>query len=233
MNELTPALANGVVAGSRLPKAEMAYRALRDDIVRLALTPGAAIDKSALCRKLAISRFPVSDALTRLAREGLVVVEPQRGSYVAPIALDEVLGSLFVRRALEVEASHAAARAGPAFAAALRGMVEAQAALAETDDADGVHQSDVEFHGAIVDSLGIARASAAFAVACAHIERARRATLPQHGRLHEIVAEHRAIVSGIERADPAAASEAMRTHLDRLEAAIRTFAAEQPELFRS
>src|ERR1051325_1586369 len=56
---------------------------LRDAIVRLELPPGTAIDKVALCARLGVSRFPVSEALGRLAAEGLVEVLPQRGTRVA------------------------------------------------------------------------------------------------------------------------------------------------------
>src|SRR5881392_2226217 len=59
---------------------------VRDAIVRLELPPGIAIDKAALCARLGVSRFPVSEALGRLAAEGFVEVLPQRGTRVARIS---------------------------------------------------------------------------------------------------------------------------------------------------
>jgi DNA-binding GntR family transcriptional regulator len=59
--------------------------AIRDAIVRLEMRPGATIDKNALCERLIVSRFPVSEALGRLAEEGFVVVLPQRGTMVSRI----------------------------------------------------------------------------------------------------------------------------------------------------
>ena len=38
---------------------------VRDAIVRLELPPGTAIDKAALCARLGVSRFPVSEAPLR------------------------------------------------------------------------------------------------------------------------------------------------------------------------
>jgi DNA-binding GntR family transcriptional regulator len=53
---------------------------LRQSIVTLQLKPGEVIDKTALCDRLGVSRFPVSEALARLQAEGLVDILPQRGT---------------------------------------------------------------------------------------------------------------------------------------------------------
>ena len=60
---------------------------IRDAIVRLDFAPGAFIDKKALCEQLGTSRFPVSEALGRLADEGFVEVLPQHGTRVTRIDL--------------------------------------------------------------------------------------------------------------------------------------------------
>src|SRR2546423_9725999 len=86
---------------------------IRDAIVRLDLPPGTAIDKAALCARLGVSRFPISEALGRLAAEGFVEVLPQRGTRVARIDLADCRQAMFIRRALETEAVPAIApRAG-------------------------------------------------------------------------------------------------------------------------
>ena len=56
---------------------------LRQAIVTLQLKPGEVIDKNALCDRLGVSRFPVSEALARLQAEGLVDILPQRGTTVS------------------------------------------------------------------------------------------------------------------------------------------------------
>src|SRR3954466_13546340 len=84
---------------------------IRDAIVRLELPPGAIIEKAALCARLGVSRFPVSEALGRLAAEGFVEVLPQRGTRVARIDLADCRQAMFIRRALETEAARAAAAA--------------------------------------------------------------------------------------------------------------------------
>src|SRR5665647_2958163 len=59
--------------------------AVRDAIVRLDLAPGVFIDKAALCERLGVSRFPVSEALGRLADEGFIEILPQHGTRVTRI----------------------------------------------------------------------------------------------------------------------------------------------------
>src|SRR3954451_17309728 len=76
----------------------------REAIATLELRPGAALDKTAICERLGLSRFPVSEALTRLQAEGLVEIQPQRGSIVSLIRLVDARENMFVRRAFEVEA---------------------------------------------------------------------------------------------------------------------------------
>src|SRR5580700_10009684 len=85
-------------------KAERVYGSLRRRIRELALPPGAPLRKDEIAAELGVSRAPVSEAIARLAEEGLVEVFPQHGSFVAPIRAADVRDSLFIRTALETEA---------------------------------------------------------------------------------------------------------------------------------
>src|SRR6201996_3143580 len=85
-------------------KAERLSEPLRRRIRELALPPGAALRKEELALELGVSRAPVSEAIARLAEEGLVEVFPQHGSFVAPIRAADVREAIFIRTALETEA---------------------------------------------------------------------------------------------------------------------------------
>jgi DNA-binding GntR family transcriptional regulator len=87
----------------RLSKADQVYLALKSAIISGELLPAASIDKNELCARFGVSRLPVTTAVNRLAYEGLILIEPQRGSYVAKIQLDDVIQWMAARRALEVE----------------------------------------------------------------------------------------------------------------------------------
>ena len=60
-------------------KSVLVYEELRSAIISLKLEPGAQIDKAEICDRLEVSRQPLSEALSRLAEERLVTVEPQKG----------------------------------------------------------------------------------------------------------------------------------------------------------
>jgi DNA-binding GntR family transcriptional regulator len=81
--------------------------ALRQAIVLMELKPGEPIDKNAICDRMSVSRFPVSEALARLQAEGLVDILPQRGSTVSLIRIADVLEYMLIRKALESEAVRA------------------------------------------------------------------------------------------------------------------------------
>src|SRR5579875_1950305 len=93
----------GEMSERSLSKAGQVYDAVKEAILSGELEPGQAIDKQSLCDRLGVSRFPISAALSRLAFEKLVRVEPQHGSFVAAISAGGVREHLFVRRALEGE----------------------------------------------------------------------------------------------------------------------------------
>ena len=112
--ETLPARRRPARAATRLPKADQVHLALKQAIIRGELPPGAAIDKSALCLRFGVSRLPVTTAIHRLAYEGLVLIEPQKGSYVSRIRLDDVLQWMMARRAIEAEVAAEAARRLPA-----------------------------------------------------------------------------------------------------------------------
>ncbi|GAA5146040.1 GntR family transcriptional regulator [Microbacterium pseudoresistens] len=63
---------------------------LRDEIFSGALTPGARIDQDALAESIGVSRLPVREALITLEMEGMVTNVPRRGSFVAPLAPDDI-----------------------------------------------------------------------------------------------------------------------------------------------
>ena len=118
-------------------KADAVYGDLKEAILSGALQPGSLIDKSGLCERLGVSRFPVSAAVSRLAYDRLVDVAPQHGSFVARISLEDARERLFIRGALEGEiAAEAARRMTPAGKDALAANLKQEdAAVAAQDHA--------------------------------------------------------------------------------------------------
>jgi DNA-binding GntR family transcriptional regulator len=202
---------------------------IRDAIVRLDLPPGTAIDKAALCGRLGVSRFPVSEALGRLAAEGLVEVLPQRGTRVARIDLSDCRQAMFIRRALETEAVRAVApHTDAALLAALdRNMREQEGALG-ADYSSRFHQLDLEMHELLLGELGFERVRHAVEAARASLDRARL-FMCTPARQASTFAEHKAIVTAFRQRDPDAAAAAMENHLDAVMAELVEVADRNPE----
>ena len=202
---------------------------LRDAIVRLELPPGAVIDKAALCARLGVSRFPVSEALGHLAAEGLVEVLPQRGTRVARIDLADCRQAMFIRRALELEAiRNVAPRADAGLLTALdRNLREQEDALG-ADYSTRFHELDLEMHALLVGFLGYERVRHAVEAARASLDRTRLFMCTQ-ARQMSTFAEHQAIVAAVKKRDAEAAVAAMERHLDAVMAELLDVAERNPD----
>jgi DNA-binding GntR family transcriptional regulator len=66
---------------------DFAYQTLKSQIVSLKREPGSELDELALVAQLGISRTPLREAFVKLASDGLVTLEPNRGARVAPLDL--------------------------------------------------------------------------------------------------------------------------------------------------
>ena len=217
----------GDPAKARSLKADHVYRDLKQAIINGTLPPGAPIDKDELCSRFKASRSPVTNAINRLAYERLVEVEPQRGSFVAPIFADEIMQFMMLRRALEAEATAEAAKRGdPALWLALdRNLLYQRAALQATDYRR-FFQLDVEFHHAIVEASGWWRFNHVLEDVHSHVDRARRVLMPIPGHLDATWDEHAAILQALKKGAPEKAGQAMRRHIDRVARQFQSFADE-------
>jgi DNA-binding GntR family transcriptional regulator len=205
--------------------------ALREAIVQLDLKPGEILDKQAIAARMGVSRFPVGEAMNRLATEGLVEIIPQSGSRVTLIRISDARENMFFRRALEVETVRTLAAAAPsALLDQLRSNLRYQKAAIEAQDLKGFHGFDLAFHAALQDELGFERVRGATETARLGLDRVRR-LLNTRRRLELTLAEHEAVVTALEARDGERAAEAMHRHLDAVLAELESFARERPELF--
>ncbi len=213
-------------------KAGQVYEAVKEAILSGELEPGQFIDKLALCERLGVSRFPVSAAISRLAFERLVRVEPQHGSFVARISVEDVREQLFIRRALEGEiVSEAARRLNE------EGRAEIVANLAEADVAAGngdrpaFYALDVAFHALLTQHLGLHRSADILDGVREHLERLRRLLMSPPGRMQTTLAEHRAIFNAVTAGDSSLARAAMEAHMAAVIAMFEHFLQTRPQLF--
>jgi len=213
-------------------KADAVYGELKEAILTGALEPGRLIDKTMICARLGVSRFPVSAAVSRLAYDRLVDVAPQHGSFVSRISINDVRERLFIRSALEGEiAAEAARRMSRSDKDALAANLKEAKVAVEADDRARFYATDVAFHQILTERLEMARASEILDSLRVHLERVRRLLMSPPGRIREVLREHEAVVAAVERGDATAAREAMNRHLGVTGDLLEKVARRRPEMF--
>lgn len=205
--------------------------ALRQAIVTLAMKPGEVIDKSAISARMGVSRFPISEALARLQAEGLVDIQPQRGTSVSLIRIADVSEYSLIRKAIEAEAVQALVAARiPDIVTKLQECLARQSAAAEADDRETFHQLDCEFHELLFAAMQFSKVKTIIDTIRANVDRARR-LITKPRRLGPTIEEHEAIVKAIAAGDGDAAAQQMRAHIDAVMAEIVAFAQQEPQHF--
>ena len=208
------------------------YQTLRAAILSLAYRPGEILRKPEICERLGVSRSPVSDAVARLAVEGLVDVLPQAGTFVARFSMDEIREGAFLREAIEVAAAERVAQTiTEDQMAQLHRILTVQAALVGGGDFTGFYQQDAAMHEAILSFTGFRRVAQVSDTAWLHVNRARQLILPLPGRVAQTLEEHHAIGAALQARDPAAARLAVRHHLGQLLRLLEPLERDRPDLF--
>lgn len=127
---------------------------LRAAILNGAFAPGERLREEALARALGVSRGPVREALVELERQGLVVINRNRGAVVAQLSRNDLEELYTLRLAIEDLAIRRAASAADAVAiAAMRDRVEQMRQTIERGITEQeAAELDLEFHDLIYDA---------------------------------------------------------------------------------
>lgn len=198
-------------------KSDQAYLALKQAIIEQALPPGTKLPEDTLGAHLGMSRTLVRAALARLANEGLVDSQHNRGATVAQPSLDEARSVFEVRRALEAEVLRLVAeRWQPGFATTLEAHVRQEEQAARRGDAPAAARLAGEFHTELARLAGnplLARYVDEVVSRCSLI-------LAVFGQPHAsdcATSEHRGVIDALRQGDVKAARRLMAAHLGSIE----------------
>ncbi|ODS96076.1 MAG: GntR family transcriptional regulator [Devosia sp. 66-14] len=193
----------------------LVYQNLRDDIVSLRLKPGDPISEKEVAARYGVSRTPVREAIQRLADERLVEIYPQSGTFVARIPYDDLPEAMIIRKALETASVRLAAeKATRSQLLALATIVEQQREAAEANDRGAFHRADEAFHAKIAEVSGFPGIWRQVLQVKVQVDRYRRLTLSQQGRMAQVIADHERILAGIAAGNADDAERGMAHHLD-------------------
>lgn len=193
------------------PRSEQAYRYIIDAIKEGSLTPGTRLREVELAERIGLSRTPVREALNRLQLEGLVAVDPARGTIITELDHGMISELYAMREVLEGTAAGLAARhASEVEIAFLREISERDAQLSEVRD---LVKSNTLFHSTLYR--------------CAHNRYLLKmlsslqesmmllgpSTLSNKKRAVSARGEHQAIIEALEARDPELAERMARVHI--------------------
>ena len=129
---------------------ERVYYRVRDLVVSGAIPAGNQIDERLLAEQLQVSRTPLREAISTLAREGIIEYRPYKGSFVRTFTAEEVRNLFEVRKALEALAVRlAVTHLTNSGLDSLLGILDDVQAALDTNDLDLFNQADQRFHATI------------------------------------------------------------------------------------
>jgi DNA-binding GntR family transcriptional regulator len=201
--------------------ADRAYVELRDQIVTLAIPPGAPINEELLGRELRMGRTPLREAIKRLALENLISVYPRRGTFVTEINITDLAHISDVRVQLE---GHAAYRAAQRLTGDQREELDALVAQVDAPQGSGARlmELDAEVHRFVYRCAGnpyLRDTLERYLNLSLRIWYLVLARLPH---LFERVLEHRDLLLAIRDGDAAGAREIAGEHVATFELEIRS-----------
>jgi DNA-binding GntR family transcriptional regulator len=167
-----------------------------------------------------------------LADEGLLEIFPQSGIFVSRIPIAALPEAIIIRKALEeTTAGLAAECATSSQILALHSILQRQREANAAGDSDTFHRADEMFHATIAEVAGFPGIWTLIQQVKVNIDRYRRLTLPQLGRISRVIVEHEAILGAIEAHDSSGARMAMGSHLENLLHNIAVTQTINPEFF--
>lgn len=200
---------------------------LRERIAGGRLALGARLSDKDLAQELRVSRTPVREALLQLANERLVVMHPQRGTYVFALEGEALRELCELRGVLEAGAARLlAARGAKAAAAVLAGIAaDSRKALARRDG-PLCEALDTQFHETLVANGGNALLAESYRALSDRVRAVRRRLPASRERVARGIAEHEAIARALAKGDGEAAAALLVRHVDNVR---RLAAAGRPE----
>jgi DNA-binding GntR family transcriptional regulator len=187
---------------------------LRAAVITGELAPGSLHSVQNLATQLGVSRTPVREALIKLAQQGMVRFERNRGVRILLTSLHDLEEVFALRLLLEPPAvRRAVTRLDGNQRRELRRTFAHMEKAAKADDEFTMFEHDRRFHRVLLEAAGNARLAAFVDGLRDMVLRRGVSTARESRSLDDIVAEHRAILDLIEAGDAEGAAKAMREHV--------------------
>ncbi|HET7526324.1 MAG TPA: GntR family transcriptional regulator [Burkholderiaceae bacterium] len=178
---------------------ELAHDSIRQLIVGGELPMGAQLSEATLAAQLGISKTPVREALLRLRVDGLIDIQPQRGTFVFSLTPRQVEEICVFREIVEVNAVKLAMEASRAeLVKDLQANLREMALARKSRNWRAIRQLDEAFHQTIVDHCANAYLQQAHQMVASKIS-ALRARLPEESEQVDHCQQNHATIASLMR----------------------------------
>lgn len=197
----------------RISTSDALVQALRDEILDGSLPQGTRLTEADLAETRGVSRHTIKLALTEMASLGLVIQRPHKGVWVREMSEDDITDLYWLRWILESEAVSQVAMDSATWDR-LDACVRSMERMPEDTPWSEVAQADWAFHSATVVCTGSERLRRAHDALEAETLLSFVQCRPEDdpGSVAQV---HRALFEVIRSGDAAAATGALRTHLEQ------------------
>ena len=202
---------------------EQIYKLLLSKIVSQEFAPGQRLRVDEVAARLGVSRTPVKDAVNRLAADGLVVVMPRKGTFVADITPEGIHELFDVRLMMELHAAESAIpRATGEDIAELERLFSSMDRFRNDDgytDYESFLELDTLFHMKLFELAGNAMLTRLYRGINLHVQvvRAYQKAPGAAGEATQTQDEHRAIVAAFKNKNSGALQHALTEHIQKRE----------------
>lgn len=194
---------------------------LRRMITEETLPEGSRVDEIELCNLLDISRTPLREALKVLQSEGLIIIEPHRGSRVATVTTAELIELIEVLGGLERQAAEmTAARISEEDLTLLEQLQFEMEVHYNAGRPQEYFDLNQRIHQRVIDLCGNRELQQVHGRLSGKTRRGRYLTTLSHAHWDESVLEHRALLEALRARDSRLAGRILHEHVRKTGDAI-------------
>lgn len=199
------------------PLREIVFETLKEAILKGEIEPGTRMMEVQLAERLGVSRTPVREAIRQLELEGLVMMVPRKGAYVAGLSTKDCMEVLEIRAVLEgLAAQLAAKRADDHEIKQLLDISKKFSDYAAKKDIQGLIDEDEAFHDTIYTASRNDRLIQLISSLREQVQRFRVAYISQFKRASDLVKEHQQILEAITKRNSVRAKTLSEGHITNL-----------------
>jgi DNA-binding GntR family transcriptional regulator len=203
-----------------VPLSEIAFRAIRQQILRGKIVPGEKLRIEVLQREHALSSSPLREALNRLVAEGLVTADDHRGFRAASMSASDLNDITSYRLVIEPAALAQSVTNGTdewegRVVAAFHRLerVDAKVAQNQNEMNDEWTHRHKDFHMALVSAASSSRIVAACSSLFDQAERYRRFSVMNRTKPRNTAAEHRRLMEAAVGRQAELAAALLKEHI--------------------